>query len=333
MSGRWADAAFTQEHILGTVKHNPAFRDYMENFQSDAFPEAPEGLMLMLQERTFEEADPMYVSSVVAELVDHARETFEVEPLQPWDLPCMIAFALLPRPLNITNLYGHDTSFRAISWIPVSRSSEVGWSEDNPPQGVWYTLWSDIDDPDAYKRDDKTKLERAIWERIGKWSVLHSGLLEFGEEAYGFFGMNNKALLDSLEGEPEYPQAYSRVQTWVFLQSFWRLSRQVVLAKERLPRQLRRDRKRHYRSEDVTVIRLRRESHEHDHDVEDVDWKYQWVVRGHWRNQYYPGLGPVHNDDGTLNKESHRQIWISPYMKGPEDAPVKPVKRAFEFTR
>ena len=87
---------------------------------------------------------------------------------------------------DITNMYGHDTSFRAISWIPVSRSSEVGWSEDNPPQGVWYSLWSDIDDPDAYKRDDKSKPEREIWERIGKWSVLHSGLLEFGEEAYNF---------------------------------------------------------------------------------------------------------------------------------------------------
>jgi hypothetical protein len=31
------------------------------------------------------------------------------------------------------------------------------------------------------------------------------------------------------------------------------------------------------------------------------------MVRGHWRNQWYPSLN------------AHRQRWISPYVKGPED--------------
>lgn len=45
-----------------------------------------------------------------------------------------------------------------------------------------------------------------------------------------------------------------------------------------------------------------------------VDWRYQWIVRGHWRNQYYP------------KAERHVPIFISPYLKGPEDKPLKAPK-------
>ena len=40
---------------------------------------------------------------------------------------------------------------------------------------------------------------------------------------------------------------------------------------------------------------------EHDH---------RWMVGAHWRNQWYPG------------KKVHKAIWISPYVKGPEDKPL-----------
>lgn len=36
----------------------------------------------------------------------------------------------------------------------------------------------------------------------------------------------------------------------------------------------------------------------------------RWMVDGHWRNQWYPSLN------------AHRPKWISPYLKGPEDAPL-----------
>lgn len=39
-------------------------------------------------------------------------------------------------------------------------------------------------------------------------------------------------------------------------------------------------------------------------------WKQRWLVRGHYRAQWYPSL------------KAHRVIWIAPYLKGPEDAPL-----------
>lgn len=63
---------------------------------------------------------------------------------------------------------------------------------------------------------------------------------------------------------------------------------------------------------DVRVIRLRR-SIAADRDTEQCggrEWRHRWVVRGHWRNHWYPSLG------------DHRPKWIAPYLKGPADAPL-----------
>lgn len=64
----------------------------------------------------------------------------------------------------------------------------------------------------------------------------------------------------------------------------------------------------------VRVIRLRRPTqspHNRDSRGDDHEWTCQWFVRGHWRQQWYPKLG------------RHQPKWIAPYIKGPDDAPLK----------
>ncbi|MFF7335395.1 hypothetical protein [Streptomyces sp. NPDC008150] len=39
-------------------------------------------------------------------------------------------------------------------------------------------------------------------------------------------------------------------------------------------------------------------------------YQYRWLVRGHWRNAWYP------------SRQAHRPVWISPHWKGPDGAPV-----------
>jgi hypothetical protein len=321
---RWADAAFEQERLLGTIKHNPLFRDYLTDFQEEAYEEMfPKGMILRIHEELLQEADPMYVSMEVTELWDYARESFKPEALHPWDLPANITFALLPRPMLMRDADNNLISFRALSWTPANFQKRERWTEEDHPEGVWYTLWSHIDDGgDSFFRHEKGTPEREAWEALGQWSILFSGFLPFGVvedyEADGIHDAADNASIDDIDMAIRVRRA-----TWLLLQSFWRLSRQIIPTKEPLPRQLRRDRKRHYRTEEVTVIQLRRQRHPDDfeHEPGEVDWKYQWVVRGHWRNQWYPSI------------KQHRQIWVMPYMKGPEDKPIKPVKRAFEFTR
>lgn len=39
-------------------------------------------------------------------------------------------------------------------------------------------------------------------------------------------------------------------------------------------------------------------------------YRHRWLVRGHWRNHYYP------------SRQDHRPIWINPHVKGPDGAPL-----------
>ncbi|WP_410648008.1 hypothetical protein [Amycolatopsis sp. cmx-4-54] len=40
------------------------------------------------------------------------------------------------------------------------------------------------------------------------------------------------------------------------------------------------------------------------------DYRHSWIVRGHWRNQYYRSRG------------DHRPIWIADHLAGPGDKPL-----------
>lgn len=76
----------------------------------------------------------------------------------------------------------------------------------------------------------------------------------------------------------------------------------------------------------VRVVELRRREH-HSHQNRDADpatvpWSCQWVVSGHWRQQPYPSQGIV------------QPRWIMPYVKGPEDKPLKsPAAKVFAVVR
>jgi hypothetical protein len=64
----------------------------------------------------------------------------------------------------------------------------------------------------------------------------------------------------------------------------------------------------------VRVVKLRtRETISHDADRGEahVDWACRWMVRGHWRQQFFP------------SRKAHQPIWITPHIKGPDDKPLR----------
>lgn len=65
--------------------------------------------------------------------------------------------------------------------------------------------------------------------------------------------------------------------------------------------------------DEVTFVLLRRVGagrHEKSETAAEIEWKHRWLVTGHLRAQWYP------------SESAHHLIWIAPYMKGPEDAPL-----------
>jgi hypothetical protein len=82
-------------------------------------------------------------------------------------------------------------------------------------------------------------------------------------------------------------------------------------------RQLQREGERPERvAETISVVKLRRAAKPQAKPTTTpgehpgIEYKHQWWVSHHYRAQWYP------------SEQAHRVIWIAPYLKGPEGAPI-----------
>lgn len=71
----------------------------------------------------------------------------------------------------------------------------------------------------------------------------------------------------------------------------------------------KRGRKR-FRKDTITYLSLRRSHGTTPRAGGGREYQHRWVVRGHWRRQWYPSEG------------RHKPKWIMDYIAGPEDAPL-----------
>jgi hypothetical protein len=327
MIHRYEDAAFTQDLLL----HNINSRGYMDRlchgFQKQRYPDMPRGVVRSVTAHTLMRADPIYVSDDVMGLWEYASESFQIEKLNRTDLVVPCGFALLPRPFEYHDIYGKMVKYRAIGWLPISQRETFDWDEGAEGQGVWITLLSNVNDVDDYWQE-----ESLAGNGDGHGRTLHEIALERGEEWHLMHGASMlfdidlaKDVEDHSTGTPTpVPEDKRRqaVSMYAHLQCLWRLMSQLVMTPEPLPRQARRQRQRANRIDTVTVLKLRRYKHKNDHEGEaDVHWTHRFIVRGHWRNQWYP------------SDKTHRQIWVAPYVKGDPDLPLVVKKRGVEFDR
>lgn len=100
-----------------------------------------------------------------------------------------------------------------------------------------------------------------------------------------------------------------------YAQHEWVKSPYVVRERQIASRAFRRRQPGEARVPEVNVIRLRPRLSVNKHgESEQRAWNHRWFVSGHWRQQPYPSLGIT------------RPKWIAPYLKGPDDKPLMPVR-------
>lgn len=71
----------------------------------------------------------------------------------------------------------------------------------------------------------------------------------------------------------------------------------------------------------VRVIELRRPKNGGESSESDREYHHQWIVRGHWRQQWHP------------KRQVHRPVWIAPHIKGPEGAPLIGGEKVYALKR
>lgn len=248
-------------------------------------------------------ADPVYISNEMAELHRAAFPGFQVEPLLPQDLITNFGFVLFPEPLYLTDINWKKLSWRGLAWWPVMTVREEG-GEHEP--GIFFALFSNIDDD-----DDFHETLRPMFEDLQR---RHGPMPKLGLSFYTIWRFG--------EGGPQNTRGNELFQQ---VQTFFRLTQQTITTSQQIKLQ-RATRRRAQRAGEpektVTVIRLRRAKHPTDHEGEPVEWSHRWVVRGHWRNQWFPST------------KTHRQIFIHDHIKGPDDKPLRITeRRAFELVQ
>lgn len=348
---RW-EAALAEKERIAKWWLTDRGQDYGRRFHADVVRKGRVGRAAYVdiaerEAKKLKGGDPVWISDEVMDLVEAAADhpSFRFEAIRAEDLFCEQGFALLPRSRFQTDVNGLTVSFQAFSWGPDWRR----WAEPDGTLGrepaLSVTLYTDWHD-DIYDADGTAhNAPEAVADRVpgmadgARWrqafgsdlSMFHSAFIPWGElpweildeqaESYGYEGTGvDDGVRTSVLG------------LWSFIQAFFRLANQRIVLRDRTLGD-RKSRRRLQRmapeTPGVLVVRLRRTRSANGGEGEsEVEWSRRWIVGGHWRNQHYPTLGPPEDPD------AHRQIWISPYVKGPDEKPlVLHSERVYEFVR
>lgn len=258
----------------------------------DLLAQANEGLVQQIVELL--DAEPLHVSAPICGLLTEAAQSWPAQfTLLPEDVPLPQGWVwfeqALPLPLDDI---GQRGALRAASW---------GTGQLHFPQrgvvkaGLSYNLY--CDGPGIVPR----------LERHGLPLNSNKGFWAYGESA--------RANSDP-PGTPGIAARRDAMDRYLCTLFGFLQQRVLVLSKQRVLNKgaARRLAKALPREPAVQVVSLRRrqyETQEGKPTLRSVEWSCQWLVRGHWRAQYYPSTG------------QHRPKWIYPHTKGPADKPLK----------
>jgi len=161
-----------------------------------------------------------------------------------------------------------------------------------------------------------------------EWYKRYRSRLILDNESPQPFSPEALRIFNSTSGEIEsFPEAIADGQSiieWVgILKTTWLLMGQTLASDEvakydRAAR--RRIERRGQEPPPVRVISLRRHASTPG-DGDGREYQHQWIVKGHWRQQWYPSRGV------------HRPVWIAPHIKGPEGAPLLGGEKVYAWTR
>jgi hypothetical protein len=269
-----------------------------------------------------------YVSHNVAESVRAAGESAEPEPIFLTDLPAPSGLIVLEYPLLLPDLHpqtaelvdGLTMPIRMIGWHHAGIGVPDGDRIDRK-DGIVLVLYSDHE---SFRTLFLPGLE-AIGQRDEGFTVMSEVMRVWVADmtgwAFGHPWKESTATNALTKTGGEIIRSMSIIRRWVLSYFRWCWQRILVPEVYRPKRhEVRKLRRAHYPEDGyIKVLRLRRhvEAEQRGQSTSDgFAHDHSWIVRGHWRRQWYRSLGPARTEDGAFNTESHRLVWIEPHVSG-----------------
>lgn len=268
------------------------------------------------------DGDLWYLDDDLCALLAAAHPSMPAFAAQPHDLPSKSGFAVFATPIALydaavarvdnlvdalgdeatretaTRLYEHDVRIIAVSWGPYQTAT---WRAG----GVWMSFYA------------PSNLEHVVDQDTARRARALMPPLTVDNEYAGAWRPDGAPADNYLLHGGEGQTGTARWARLVF--AAFQLAAQANLAESEQQATPRPERRRTERAglppRDVRIVRLRRavsaaRDTERQADGSTREWQHRWVVRGHWRQHWYPTM------------QDHRPKWIAPYLKGPDGAPL-----------
>jgi hypothetical protein len=277
-------------------------------------------------------SETFYVSPDMVDLALRASEDFPLdEKVMHEDLPAEVGFMRLAKPLLIEDVAGFKQNCHAILWSG-PHLWIIGDRLDPTDEISIDVLRKDPNGPNQYGRYDIIGLTRFRFGEPIPYSAQFSNeydIRKYREGGYSIAVSNGRVVVMNPQAEKvDIPYTIRRDPTIAWLLSVWRLMQQTLSTVDReVPPRGFRKRAQHLDIADdkVSVISLRRREQHHHYDPETANHiNYRTPVRGHWRKVW---CGPR---DG---ERYQRAVYVDPFWRGPEGAPIIVRKRVNALIR
>jgi len=283
----YSDALVSQLSLLDYWRHNTEESEFIYKRLDGLLHDRrlmPRSARLLQQNMVsiFSQADTYYISEEIADVLVAGFDTLPNTPLGEVRPNSLYGWAFFQRPMVCPfPTRGNVTwTIQALAWGP------FGWDSD---EGLNLGIFV-----------------RNPWSSHLPCSGMTSWDWESGWDRDGWIvdaGVADRELTD-----------WTRKLAF----SFFAFIRQecVSIQHQSVSRPIRRHLPPSYTAEPVIkIIQLRRRSPATNGlEPQSRDYSCRWLVRGHWRNQFYP------------SSKSHRPRFIPAYVKGPDDKPLKSTK-------
>jgi len=269
----------------------------------------------ILCQQEYERLTGAQLYAVTAEMTRLAVVAGESLPdfhLEPEDVPAPTGFMVFDEPIGsyITSEGSAPERFPivAVTWGQYSRP---GFRRG----ALWITFYTPVD-VDGLERQAAQLAGRPLRERERTRIRSLSGPLNWDNEALIAYGGDQEA---RYKPGASHDAKLDEFAPWSqALRAAWLLMSQPQIADVEEMEPTRAARRRAQRAgldvQAVRVLHLRRLERDQGGPQDEAasrDYTCRWMVRGHWRQQWYPSRGV------------HRPIWINPHIKGPDDKPLR----------
>lgn len=310
----------TAEFVLrtGPELYERAIRDGRQQMKPLASPTRAAQILAAAEVSRLKQGELFFVTSEMADLAIAAGATLPDFNLMPEDLPSPSGMIFFEKEIAAVD---YSEWYEAEGRSPIVAASWSPWDGGNDRWvhgGIWITWYSDREAILQSGISRKIYTQRQIAEmRPGL------GRLLIDNESQCPFSPVPLPISDDGSNEKSLRDATGIIRWLAVLKSAWLLMAQPIASVreavyDRAAR--RRIEKRGKEPPRVRVITLRRPASSGSGES-DREYHHQWIVRGHWRQQWYPSRG------------THRPVWIAPHIKGPEGAPLLGGEKVYAWAR